>query len=227
MHTGFWWEREHYKDLDVGVRTILSCVRGSVTNNNGFWTRWLDVLTPSLQLQSIITAHNQWLSKTRSVPYWTASVFSSTVTDFVLIYESVTSSASLVLWLTFHSWTLNYCLLNSLTNDWHTNELSKLSLSLMLRPTVSRPVCLGIKHPSGAYDQIFITVGQLMWGALSDERTGLSFTIAAGPSQRSHSPVRAPTRDHILLSQIWDFPFRRFLRLAGPRWRYSTPPPRG
>jgi hypothetical protein len=34
------------------------------------------------------------------------------------------------------------------------------------------------------------------------------------------------TRDHILLSQIWDFPFRRLLRLAGSRWRYSTPPPR-
>jgi hypothetical protein len=29
--------------------------------------------------------------------------------------------------------------------------------------------------------------GLLMWGALSDERTGLSFTIAAGARQRSHS----------------------------------------
>jgi hypothetical protein len=35
------------------------------------------------------------------------------------------------------------------------------------------------------------------------------------------------TRDLILLSQIWDFPFRRLLRLAGSQWRYSTPPPNG
>jgi hypothetical protein len=33
------------------------------------------------------------------------------------------------------------------------------------------------------------------------------------------------TRDHILLSQIWDFPFRRILRLAGSRWIYLNPPP--
>jgi hypothetical protein len=63
--------------------------------------------------------------------------------------------------------------------------------------------------------------GLLMWGALSDERTGLLFTIAAGPCQSRG------TRDHILLTQIRDFPFRRLPRLAGLRWRYSTPPPHG
>jgi hypothetical protein len=35
------------------------------------------------------------------------------------------------------------------------------------------------------------------------------------------------THDHILHSQIWDLPFRRPIRLAGSRWRYSTPPPHG
>jgi hypothetical protein len=71
-------------------------------------------------------------------------------------------------------------------------------------------------------------VGLLMWGALSDERTGLSFTIAAGSRQRSHSRVRIPLDlDHIILSQIRDFPFGSLLRLAGLQWRYSTPPPHG
>jgi hypothetical protein len=70
-----------------------------------------------------------------------------------------------------------------------------LSLSLIVRQTVSRQICLGIKHPSVAYDHIFYcqtVAGLLMWGSLSHERTGLSFIIAAGLRQRSHSRVRVP-----------------------------------
>jgi hypothetical protein len=64
------------------------------------------------------------------------------------------------------------------------------------------------------------------WGALSDERTGLSFfMLLALASVVFLGSESLSTRDHILLSQIRDFPFRRLLRLAGSQWRYSTPPP--
>jgi hypothetical protein len=93
--------------------------------------------------------------------------------------------------------------------------------------SVSKSWC---RTPSGTHDQIFsyyyLTVTVLfLWGALSDERTSLSFVYAAGSSQRSLSRVRVPW--YSLLSQIWNFPFRGLLRLAGSRWRYSTPPPHG
>jgi hypothetical protein len=42
----------------------------------------------------------------------------------------------------------------------------------------------------------------LMWGALSNEKTGLSFTIAAGSRQCGHSWVQVPwdSRPHFTLS---------------------------
>jgi hypothetical protein len=48
----------------------------------------------------------------------------------------------------------------------------------------------------------------LMWSALSDERTGLSFRFTGRPRQRNDFGSESlGTRDHILLSQIRDFLF--------------------
>jgi hypothetical protein len=80
----------------------------------------------------------------------------------------------------------------------------------MLRPTICRTNCLDVKHRTGAQDQIFITVktvaGLLIWSALSDERTGLSLTNAAGPRQRILRSESRGTDDHILLPHIREFP---------------------
>jgi hypothetical protein len=122
-------------------------------------------------------------------------------------------------------WTITISIYNNF------NYISFLSMSPILRPT-GQPVCLGIKHPSGACDQIFITVKllQVCWcGALSLMRgwvCNLLLLLALVSAVIFGSESRG-TRDHILLSQIRDFPFRRLLRLAGLRWRYSTLPPHG
>jgi hypothetical protein len=58
-----------------------------------------------------------------------------------------------------------------------TNRLVSFEVEVTLRPTVSRPVSIGIGLPSGAHYQIFVFcltfAGLLMWGDLSDERTDL------------------------------------------------------
>jgi hypothetical protein len=51
-----------------------------------------------------------------------------------------------------------------------------------------------------------------LYNILSDERTGLSFTIAAGPRHRSYSRVRVP----------WDF--RIYFIVSDLRLLFSSPP---
>jgi hypothetical protein len=88
------------------------------------------------------------------------------------------------------------------------------------------------RAPSGAHDLIFITVWQLLscfCGApsLTRGRVWLLYMLLVFASAVFLGSESLGTRDHILLSQIWDFPFRRLLRLAGSRWRYTIPPPHG
>jgi hypothetical protein len=128
-----------------------------VTNNKGFWIGWLHLLAPSF---TITLNHNQFqiTQNTSSAQFfselrlsWTTSVFSSTV-DLLL-----SSNAT--------DWIRSY-----FTNEFRfkTDSLliyewmrSQVKVKVMLRPTVSRPVCLGTKHPARAYDQILIIVWQL------------------------------------------------------------------
>jgi hypothetical protein len=108
------------------------------------------------------------------------------------------------------------------------SSLLSLRLTFILRQTDSRPVCLGIKHQFGAYDQIYITVRQLRvscCGALSLTRErvcrlqlllDLASAVILGSESRR-------TRGHILLSQIRDFHLCRLLRPTRLRWKYTTP----
>jgi hypothetical protein len=67
---------------------------------------------------------------------------------------------------------------------------AKDKVEVILRLTVSQSVSLGVELQDIYY---FLTITVLyFWGAVSDERTGLSFVYAAGPRQRSLSRVPVP-----------------------------------
>jgi hypothetical protein len=106
------------------------------------------------------------------------------------------------------------------------NNPSDILTAAEIEPvTVSRSVCLGIKLTTRflllSNSCEFVDVGRCLWredGSTFEIDAGLDSVVVLGSESRG-------TRDHILLSQIRDFPFRRLLRLVRLRWRYSTPPP--
>jgi hypothetical protein len=154
---------------------MLSRVYGRVTNNNGFldWVigfietfftihSWSQSFTITLQLNPCLVWSLSVLlwNRTDSILIWS--------TAGLLIYDwlerrnlSSTALSCLLLWLTWFSFLLR------LTVFWFTTG-SVLSLSRVTTDVQSAN--LSVKHPSGASDQIFITVRQLRvcWcGALS------------------------------------------------------------
>jgi hypothetical protein len=76
-------------------------------------------------------------------------------------------------------------------------SFARVKVKVMLRPTVSRPVYLGTKHPFGAYDQIFITCVTVtvlfLWGPLSDERSGSVFCMCCLPESQKVKVMLRPT----------------------------------
>jgi hypothetical protein len=79
--------------------------------------------------------------------------------------------------------------------------------------------------------------GLLMWGALSDEKTGLSITTGAGPRQRSHSrivsdsrlPFSSPITTRRATVEVFDLASTRDAKLLsviiarhGPRRRHRS-----
>jgi hypothetical protein len=82
-----------------------------------------------------------------------------------------------------------------------------VAVEVNLRPTVSRTVCLGVRFPSGAHDQIFVfcltNAGFLMWDTLWREDGSVIYLYNcfwALPEQSIFWVKSRRTHDHILLS---------------------------
>jgi hypothetical protein len=122
--------------------------------------------------------------------------------------------------LTFYSVLYSRTTINLTSQNYFTTDgLPPISPSWRRAPWGSRPECF--PQLNCCSHSPYIT-SSLMRGWVCH----LQLLLALASSFNLGSEF-CGTRDHILLSQIRDFPFCRLLRLAGLRWRYSTPPSHG
>jgi hypothetical protein len=203
-----------------------------MANNCGFWFGWLDLLAPLVQVLlmtlkysaiaglhifQFAVAHALWF------PVFTGRLLATDL-DTEISTSNVFEVFLLIrlqsLWnlgTTKFFWTHSFSL--RLTHNCPWTKIVSQVKSYVTTEGQSASVSWNKAHIWGLRPDFYYcqtAVGLLMWVALSNERTDLWFTIAAGPRHRSHFTV-----------SFRDFPFRRLLRLKGLQWRYSTPPPHG
>jgi hypothetical protein len=145
-------------------KLILSRVNGSVTNNNRLWIGWLDLLTRF----TITCNQNQFtITQNKWLPK-TRTILTGLRLSSLLVFSS---QADFQLGSESESE-------SNITTDGQSASVSW-----------NKALMWGL-WPDFYHCQT--VVGLLIWGALSDERTGLSFTVAAGCHQCSHFRVWVP-----------------------------------
>jgi hypothetical protein len=121
----------------------------------------------------------------------TTTLFRRLVLDLVLVHHSRMRSHHKLNWRELNqvNWTI-------------------LKDKVTLRPTVSGPVCLGVRHPRAKKSFFFLTLSSESWRSIdmnnfSNEKTGLEFAVATVAAFLGSE--FCGTCDQILLSQIWVF----------------------
>jgi hypothetical protein len=199
LYTDVSWTLLPTLGLRLSRRSPWSIWGISVTNNSGFWIRWLDLL-------ALLYNYNQLRQPTingcpRLAPFLTGPLVSS-----------------LPLWRRANHWShvdwlelLNDVCLTNLYEDSHGIQSESYIMTDGQSASLSwNKAPIWGPRPDIHYSQT--VAGLFMWGALSDERTGLSFTTVAGLRQYSHSWVRVQ----------WDsWPY---FTVSDSRLPFSSPP---
>jgi hypothetical protein len=146
----------------------VTCRGTRVTDTMGSRFDWLDLLGVSITISLDYNSSHSWLLLDNE----------SLTVVWILHWPLVSSSLCFCILLSYSVFCSKFKVQSYVTTDGQPASLSWNKAPIWgLRPDLD----------------YFLAVASLMiWGALSDERTGLPFAIATGPRQRSHFRVRVP-----------------------------------